>query len=120
MVAQPSRQLMSVEQWRELERASHDAKYEYIDGKVYMMSGGSRAHARIAENIIGILDTVFGDGPCNVYNSDVSVRLSPFIVHVLPLRSMYLFLQNVRWLKSTVALQGSGRMKHMVQVTRYR
>lgn len=77
MVAQPLPQLMSVTEWRELERTSHDAKHEYIDGQVYLMAGGSRNHARIAENMIGALDGVLDDGgPCIAYNSDVAVRLS--------------------------------------------
>ena len=67
---------MSVEEWRELERTSHDIKYEYIDGKVYMMSGGSFNDARIAQNLIAELNNFFGDGPCSAYKSDVRVRLS--------------------------------------------
>ena len=30
MAAQPSWQYMSVDEWRELERTSHDIKHEYI------------------------------------------------------------------------------------------
>ncbi|MBV9708184.1 MAG: Uma2 family endonuclease, partial [Chloroflexi bacterium] len=40
MVAQRSPRPMSVDEWRELERTSHDIKHEYIDGQVYAMSGG--------------------------------------------------------------------------------
>jgi Uma2 family endonuclease len=43
MVAQRKPQHLTVEEWRELERANPDVKYEYIDGQVYMMSGGSLA-----------------------------------------------------------------------------
>jgi Uma2 family endonuclease len=32
-------QYMTVDEWRELERANPDAKYEYIEGQVYLMSG---------------------------------------------------------------------------------
>jgi len=77
MVAQPDRSwTMSVEEWRELERTSHDIKYEYIDGHVYAMSGGSLAHSLLAVNMIGLLNSGFGDGPCIAYNSDASARLS--------------------------------------------
>jgi hypothetical protein len=31
MAAQPSWQHMSVDEWRELERTSHDIKHEYIE-----------------------------------------------------------------------------------------
>ena len=40
MVAQREPQHMSVDEWRELERTSHDIKHEYIDGQVYALSGG--------------------------------------------------------------------------------
>lgn len=76
MVTQPSPRSMSVEEWRALERANPDTKYEYIDGNVYMMSGGSFNHARIAQNMVAVLNNIFGDGPCSAYNSDVRVRLS--------------------------------------------
>lgn len=33
MVAQRAPQHMTVDEWRELERANPDAKYEYIDGQ---------------------------------------------------------------------------------------
>lgn len=77
MVAQPSRQFMTVDEWRAFERSSHDIKHEYIDGHVYAMAGGSRAHGRIGLNVCAILAEKLDDGPCNVYNSDVAARISP-------------------------------------------
>lgn len=77
MVAQPSRQFMSIDEWRELEQNSHDAKHEYIDGQVYLMSGGSRTHSRIGSNTVRTLEDALAGSPCNVYNSDASVRVSP-------------------------------------------
>lgn len=67
---------MSVEEWRELERNSHDAKHEYIDGQVYFMARGTADHARIGSNVVHALEDALGDSPCNVYNSDLSVRIS--------------------------------------------
>jgi len=78
MVAQPSQPwFMTVDQWRELERQSHDIKREYINGRVYAMAGGSRAHGRVSSNIVRMLEDALDDSPCNVYNSDVAARLSP-------------------------------------------
>ncbi len=76
MVAQPPH--MSVEAWRELERTSTDVKYEYIDGHVYAMSGGSLAHSSIAINATRVLqDALRAAGKqCYTYNSDVAARLS--------------------------------------------
>lgn len=76
MVAHRQSEYMSVEEWRELERNSHNAKHEYIDGQVYLMAGGTADHARIGSNVVRALEDTLGDSPCNVYNSDLSVRIS--------------------------------------------
>ena len=78
MVAQQSSRGMSVDEWRALERSSHDTKHEYIDGQVYAMSGGSLAHGSIGSNAVRTLqDALRAAGqPCYVYNSDVAARLS--------------------------------------------
>jgi Uma2 family endonuclease len=70
---------MTVDEWRKLERTSHDIKHEYIDGQVYAMSGGSLAHGRIGSNTVRTLEDALttAGNPCDVYNSDVAVRLSP-------------------------------------------
>lgn len=52
MIAREDARHFTVEEWRELERRSHDAKHEYIDGQVYAMAGGSLAHGRIAGNAL--------------------------------------------------------------------
>ncbi len=79
MVAQREPQHMTVDEWRELERTSHDTKHEYIDGQAYAMSGGSLAHGRIGSNVVRALeDALAAAGKlCDVYNSDVAARLSP-------------------------------------------
>src|SRR6266704_2677652 len=56
MVAQREPQHMTLDEWRELERTSHDIKHEYIDGQVYAMSGGSLAHSRIGLNVCTALE----------------------------------------------------------------
>jgi Uma2 family endonuclease len=76
MVAQPSWRHMTVEEWRELQRTSHDVKYEYLDGQVYAMAGGTLDHGRIGLNVGSILTDKLDGSPCRVYNSDVAVRLS--------------------------------------------
>ena len=77
MVAQRAQHFTSIEEWRELNRTSPDVKYEYVDGDVYAMAGGSRAHAWIAANSIRILNNAFTGGPCMAYSSDVATRVSP-------------------------------------------
>lgn len=75
MVAQEERQHMTVEEWRELLLTSK-IKYEYVDGWVYAMAGGSLDHARIAINAIRALEDALDDRPCRVYNFDAAARLS--------------------------------------------
>lgn len=69
----------TVDEWRVLSQNSHDIKYEYVDGQVYAMSGGSLAHGRIGSNVVRTLEDALAakDSPCNTYNSDVAARLSP-------------------------------------------
>ena len=77
MVAQPSGQYISVEEWRELERTSYDTKHEYIDGHVYAMAGGTLTHSHVGTNVLIALRTALAGRPCSAYNSDVAARLSP-------------------------------------------
>ena len=67
---------ISVNEWRELNRNSPNEKYEYIDGRIYLMAGGTANHARISSNAIRAIEDALGDNPCNVYNSNLSVRIS--------------------------------------------
>lgn len=50
--------------------------YEYLNGKVYMMTGGSPDHSIIGSNINGILRNLLQGRRCIVYNSDVYFQLS--------------------------------------------
>lgn len=63
---------MTEEEFHELERLNPDRKYEYIYGMVYMMSGGSVAHDRIAYNIRSIMDRHL-TGSCTAFGSEVQV-----------------------------------------------
>ena len=78
MVAQEdlTRRRLSVDEWRDLLHTT-DVKYEYHDGWVVAMAGGSLDHSAIAINVIEDIRRELGDGPCRVYNSDAPVRLSP-------------------------------------------
>jgi Uma2 family endonuclease len=67
---------ISVEEWRELLRHS-GVKYDYSNGWVYAMAGGTADHSTVAINLIHDLYDALSNGPCRVYNSDLAVRLSP-------------------------------------------
>jgi Uma2 family endonuclease len=59
-----------------LDRHSEEKRYEYLDGELRMLAGGSNYHSRIIANLTGILYGLLKDGPCNIYNSDIRLQLS--------------------------------------------
>lgn len=67
---------MSVEEYFELEKQNPDICYEYLDGDVYAMSGGSFNHDTIKSNILGILWTLLRGKRCRVYSSDMKTQIS--------------------------------------------
>src|SRR2546423_13981398 len=50
--------------------------YEYLDGYIYMMTGGSPDHSIIGNNIGRILGNLLQGRRCIVYNSDLYIELS--------------------------------------------
>src|SRR4051794_40148107 len=71
-----SSQWISPEEYLEGERSS-DIRHEYIDGAVYAMAGASLDHNRIAGNIFGELWNHLRGGPCEVFQNDMKVKVSP-------------------------------------------
>lgn len=67
---------MTVEEFFELMESDPDFRYEYIDGEVYMMTGGKREHALLCNKIGSIFDRLLQDKPCLVFNSDACVQIS--------------------------------------------
>lgn len=78
MVAEPRGRRWSVEDYLWLERNS-SVKHEFVDGTVYALAGGTRAHSRIATNAARLLEEMLDESPCRVFNSDMKVRISPRI-----------------------------------------
>ena len=76
MAAQRRHDYITIDEWQKLEQAHPDVKYEYIDGQIYLMSGGSLAHSRIGSNVVRTLEDALENTSCYAYNSDASVRLS--------------------------------------------
>lgn len=67
---------ISPEEYLEIDRASLDVKYEYIDGQMYAMSGGTIDHAQIAMNLIRALGDHFQGKSCRVFSLDVRVQVA--------------------------------------------
>ena len=55
-----------------------EIKYEYIDGYVYAMAGGTANHKRIARNVSNLLENYFikKESPCESFLSDMKVKES--------------------------------------------
>lgn len=70
--------MLSVEEYIQLDEDSYETRYEYINGDLRMLAGGTPNHAKIAGNIITVLNNLLPEGPCSVYSSDVRVQLSEF------------------------------------------
>jgi Uma2 family endonuclease len=67
---------VSVGDYLEKERIS-EVKHEYLGGMVREMSGASREHNIIATNLSRELDVHLEPQPCEIYGSDMRVRVTP-------------------------------------------
>ena len=77
MAMQPARQYITFEQYLLLINNS-DRQYEYYDGEVRLMAGGTSNHATIALNCGVALDQALGDDAvCRPYVTDKLVRVAP-------------------------------------------
>ncbi len=76
MVALPDRILMSAEEYLVWE-PTQEQRYEYWDGEVVAMSGGTRNHNRVSFNFSKLLDDALADRSCEVYIVDVKVQVEP-------------------------------------------
>ena len=77
MAIQPVRQYMSLEQYLLLVNNS-DRHYEYYDGEVHLIAGGTSNHATISLNCGIALDSALGDDTvCRPYVTDKLVRVAP-------------------------------------------
>lgn len=74
-MALPQYPTFSVEEYFELDGASEE-RYEYIDGSLYMLAGGSPNHSIICTNLSSILKNLLRGRPCRVYSPDIYFYLS--------------------------------------------
>ena len=71
------------QEYLEQERKA-EYKSEYVNGRIYAMSGGSRQHSVIAVHIGTALDTQFEGRTCDIYNSDVRVKVNETGMYTYP------------------------------------
>ena len=63
----------TIEEYLALEKAS-DRRYEYWDGEIVCMSGGTLAHAQISRNAFRTFDRKLEGRPCEAFTADMAVR----------------------------------------------
>jgi Uma2 family endonuclease len=76
MATFPHPSYVTVEEYLNLDRTSQDVHYEYIDGHITMMSGGTIDHVAIRDNVYTILRSHLHGSPCRPYTADARVHLS--------------------------------------------
>lgn len=74
---------MTEAEYLAFERAS-DIRHEYLDGHVYAMTGASRAHNLISTYTAASLINQLRGRPCEVYASDMRVRVSATGLYTYP------------------------------------
>jgi Uma2 family endonuclease len=67
---------ITLEDYQTINHNSQSARYEYLDGELRMLAGGSADHSTITANITGILYAFLRGGPCKIYTSDMQLQLS--------------------------------------------
>jgi len=77
------RHCYTVEEYLSFERGS-PTKHEYYAGTIYAMTGASRRHVLIVTNVVRCLGNRLADRPCEVYSSEMRVKVSPTGLYTYP------------------------------------
>lgn len=75
-MAQREYPTIHIDDYLSLDRDSQNARYEYLEGELRMLAGGSADHSIITMNLNNIFYRYLEEGPCLVYNSDMQLQLS--------------------------------------------
>lgn len=76
VMAQRKQEIMEVEDYLILNRSSSSIRYEYLDGEIKMLAGGTPDHSIIIANLTAAIKGSLKGSQCRVYNSDVQLQLS--------------------------------------------
>jgi Uma2 family endonuclease len=68
-------QFYTIAEYLELERQT-GLKFEYEDGEVFAMAGGTATHSLIGNNVGGELRRVLKNRSCNAFNSDLKIAIN--------------------------------------------
>ena len=73
----------SAEDYLALERRA-ETRNEFLHGRIFAMAGSSRRHNLITSNLVRELGNRLLDGPCEVYASDMRVKVTPTGLYTYP------------------------------------
>ena len=71
------------EEYLTLERQA-EYKSEYFNGEIFAMTGASRRHNLVAGNVLASLHLQLRKRPCEIYPSDMRVKVSPTGLYTYP------------------------------------
>lgn len=74
-LAQKKPEFYTSEEYLEFERQA-ETRHEFLDGEIYEMAGANRRHNRISVNVVRLLDSQLLERDCNIYGSDMRVKIS--------------------------------------------
>lgn len=83
MAPEPARSTYTAAAYLALERAS-ETRSELVNGQILAMTGASRAHNLIAANICREIGNHLKGRPCEAYQSDMRVKVSPTGLYTYP------------------------------------
>jgi Uma2 family endonuclease len=83
MSTQPQRSFLTPEDYLAIERKA-EFKSEYFNGEMFAMAGARRPHNRIVSNIIRVIDTQLLERDCNIYPSDMRVKIEKINKYTYP------------------------------------
>ncbi|MDG4594493.1 MAG: Uma2 family endonuclease [Candidatus Contendobacter sp.] len=82
-MSQLAEQFITATDYLTLERQAK-TKNEYLNGRIYAMSGASRSHNRITVNLTSALHAQLKRKPCEPFSGDMRVKVSPTGLYTYP------------------------------------
>ena len=76
MLAKPVPASLTVEEYFAIEAVENERRYEFIDGEIYDMTGGTNNHSVIKLNVAATLHSQLYESDCSLRGSDMRVKVS--------------------------------------------
>ena len=74
---------MTIEEYIEFDKNA-EGRYEYFDGEIFAMAGGSPEHARISGNVFASLHDKSRGSKCEAFNSDMHIKVPAALPYRYP------------------------------------